>query len=49
MNYRNFENSAPRGNEKETEKRQETFIHGTPGSGKSFGANYEDICAALDN
>lgn len=49
MNYRNFENSAPRGNEKETEKRQETFIHGTPGSGKSFGANYEDVCAALDN
>lgn len=49
MDYKNFENSAPRESGKETEKRQETFIHGTPGSGKSFGANYEDVRAALDN
>lgn len=49
MNYKNFENSAPRENEKKTEKRQEAFIHGTPGSGKSFGANYDDVYAALDN
>lgn len=49
MNYKNFENSAPRENEKETEMKREAFIHGTPGSGKSFGANYDDVYAALDN
>lgn len=49
MNYRNFENSAPREKEKETEKSQEAFIHGTPGSGKCFCASHKDVCAALDN
>ncbi len=49
MNYRNFNNPASRESGEETEKKQEAFTYGTPESGKSFGANYEDVCAALDN
>lgn len=49
MNYKNFENSAPMENEKETEMKREAFIHGTPGSGKCFCSSHEDVCAALEN
>ncbi len=37
MNYKNFDNSASRKSEKETE------------SGKCFCASHEDVCAALEN
>lgn len=49
MNYKNFDNSASRESGKETEKKQEAFIHGTPESGKCFCASHEDVCAALEN
>lgn len=49
MNYKNFDNSASRKSEKETEKKQEAFIHETPESGKCFCASHEDVCAALEN
>lgn len=49
MNYKNFENSAPRESEKEAEKKQEAFTNAEPESGKCFGANHDDVLSVLDD
>lgn len=45
MNYKNFENAS----HNENDNRQEKFLDGVPGSGKSFRAKPADISSELED
>lgn len=49
MNYKNFESSALRENEKETIQKQETFTDEMPENGNRSCPDHDDVLAALEN